>query len=550
MKNIRVSLKYISLSLVTLLFSCKGALDLLPTDQVADPTVWSSTANADLFLNNVYGSIQDQTRPEDPEDNRTDDALYKNTSGNSTSVYNKAGYGPSNGPSYWGNYTFIRKANLFIEKVEASSFPASYKKLRLAEARFLRAWWYMGLWTHHGGVPIITDVLNISEDGDAVLRARNTDAETYQFIVNECAAIANDLPATRQGAEPGRITKGAALTLKAYCELFNASPLKNPTNDVARWALAAASFKTVMDMGIYSLFPNFETQFYEENDTNPEVIFAKQHLGNVGALGSGREGEQGPAFIKGVLASISGVNPTQQIVDAFRMANGKDITDATSGYDPQNPYVGREKRFYSSIVYDGAVWNNEVFVMKQGVGSANRTDLGNIDDATNTGYYMRKMLNEKYATTKNNNMSSADNQFFRYANVLLMYAEAKNEALSAPDATVLDAVNKVRLRSELPALPAGLTQAQMRAEIRKERRVELFMEEWRWYDLIRWKTAEIELNKPSLGMKIDLVGGKPVYTIINAPGGGRTFNAPKNYLFPIPQSAIDKNAKLTQNPGY
>jgi starch-binding outer membrane protein, SusD/RagB family len=549
MKNIRLKRKYILLPALTLLFSCKGALDILPKGQVADPTVWSSTANADLFLNNVYGSIADQSKIEDPEDNRTDDALYKN-SGSSVGSYNKAGYGPSNGPTYWGNYTSIRKANLFIEKVTASSFPASYKKLRLAEARFIRAWWYMGLWTHHGGVPIITDVLNISEDGDAILRARNTDAETFKFIVDECTAIAPDLPAVRQvSGEPGRITRGAALTLKAYCELFNASLLKNPANDVTRWATAAASFKAVMDMNLYSLFSNFETQFYEENDTNPEVIFSKQHLGNVGALGNGREGQQGPAFIKGVLASISGVNPTQQMVDAFRMANGKDITDPTSGYDPQNPYVGREKRFYSSIVYDGSIWFNEPFIMKQGVGSANRTDLGNVDDATNTGYYHRKMLNEKYATTKNNNMSSADNQFFRYANVLLMYAEAKNEA-TGPDAAVLDAINKVRVRSELPALPAGLTQAQMRDEIRKERRIELFMEEWRWYDLVRWKTAEVVLNQASKGMRIDLVGGKPVYTIITPPNGGRTFNASKNYLFPIPQSAIDKNPKLTQNPGY
>jgi len=549
MKNLNNN-RYISLLMIAVLLvlgSCKGALELLPTDQAADATVWSTTVNADLFLNNVYNSIPDQTKPEDPEDNRTDDALYKNTTGNSVSVYNKASYGASNGPTYWTQYTAIRKANLFIEKVTASTLPDTYKKSRLAEARFLRAWFYMLLWQHHGGVPIIKDVLNLTEDGDAIFVARNTDAETYKFIVDEFAAVSADLPT--KATEPGRPTKGAALTAKGWCELFNASILKNPTNDLARWTLAATTLKQVIDLNVYSLFSDFETQFYEENENNPEVIFSKQHLGGVGALGSGREGEQGPAFIKGVLGSIAGVNPTQQIVDAFRMANGKDITDASSGYDPQNPYVGREKRFYSSIVYDGATWAGDVFVMKQGVGSANRTDLGNLDDATNTGYYNRKMLNEKYATTKNNNSSSADCYFFRYADVLLMYAEAKNEA-SGPDVTVTDAINKVRVRGLIPVLAAGLDQGQIRTEIRKERRIEFFMEEHRWYDLIRWQTAVVVLNQASQGMRIDLVGGKPVYTIIAAAGGGRIFNAPKNYLFPVPQSAIDKNSKLTQNPGY
>src|SRR5205809_1000583 len=118
------------LMMVVSLVSCKDFLDVVPKDQATDETIWATTGNADLFLNNVNASI----------------------------------------------------------------LPDSYKKLRIAEARFLRAYFYMLLYTHHGGVPIITNVPNITEDGDAVFQARNTDAETYQFIVNELAAIAPDLP--------------------------------------------------------------------------------------------------------------------------------------------------------------------------------------------------------------------------------------------------------------------------------------------------------------------------------------------------------------------
>jgi len=256
MKKINISYKgkIVLLLLMTVsLVSCKHFLDITPKDQATDATVWSTTGNADLFLNNVYSSLPTPFRSEDPEDNRTDDGFGKPTS-NSRNVYKKGAYNSSNGPTYWGQYTNIRKANVFIEKVAASSLPADYKKLRIAEARFLRAYFYQLLWTHHGGVPIITNVQNITEDGDAVFVARNTDQETYQFIVSELAAIAPDLPLKTTQA---RITRGAALTLKAVTELFWASPLKNTTNDLTRWTTAAATNKQVMDLGVYSLFPDY-----------------------------------------------------------------------------------------------------------------------------------------------------------------------------------------------------------------------------------------------------------------------------------------------------
>ncbi|WP_191908938.1 RagB/SusD family nutrient uptake outer membrane protein [Larkinella humicola] len=531
------------LCLVLGISSCQDFLEVEPRDQVSDGTLWSSTANADLFLHDVYAGVPTMDSG-DPWENYSDNSLNGQAGRTSAILYGASIYTPSNAPNRWALYVQIRKANLFIAKVTASALPDAWKKQRLGEARFLRAYYYSLLWVSHGGVPIITDVLNQSTQGDAIFRPRNTSEETYKFIADECAASAEDLPVT---AEAGRATKGAALTLKAWTELFNASPLKNATNDKAKWAVAAATYKKVMDLKAYSLFPDYNTLFFEENNNNVEVIFDRQHLGGT-ALANYRESYLGPRFVYGTLTGFGHVDPTQDIVDEYAMANGLPITAPGSGYDPQNPYVNREKRFYQSIVYDGSTWLGDLMIMKQGVGSLNATDLNNSSVSTKTGYYLRKGMNTKYASV-NNNLNGANFILFRYAEVLLGYAEAQNEAVGA-DESVYSAVNLVRARSELPPLTPGMTPAQMRVAIHRERRVELAFEDKRLPDLMRLKLAEKVLNGTVHAMKIDMVGGKPVYTVIPAAGGAKVFFPEKNYVLPIPQSAIDKNSKLTQNPNY
>ncbi len=525
------------------MYSCSKFLDVVPRDQVSDGTLWTNTANADLFLNDIYASIP-TLDTNDPWENFSDNSMNGQAGRVSTTIYGPGIYTPSNTPNRWGQYTNIRKCNLFIEKVTASTLPDDWKTLRLAEARFLRAYFYSLLWTYHGGVPIITDVLNIDEQGDGVFRSRNTAEETYQFLVSECGAIANDLPET---ADPGRITKGAALTLKASCELFYASPLYNSANDVAKWQQAASTFNEVVALGVYDLFPEYDRLFFEENNGNQEVIFARQHLGGT-SLANFKDGHIGPRFVNGALTGWGHVNPTQDLVNEYAMANGLPIDDPASGYDRQNPYVNREKRFYESIVYDGSEWLGDVMIMKQGVGSLNATDLNNSSISTRTGYYIRKGINPAYAMAQDNN-NSAEWVIFRYAEVLLGYAEAQNEA-SGPDESVYNAVNAIRKRADLPDLPPGLDQAGMRRAIHRERRVELAFEEKRLPDLLRLKLAEVILNRPVNAMKIEVVGGNTVYTEQAAAGGAKSFDPAKNYVLPIPQSAIDQNSQLEQNPNY
>ena len=532
------------LLLVIGLASCNKFLEVLPKDQITADALFESTSNADLFLNNIYAGIQGPFNTFDPTENFTDNSMNGVNGTASRVLYATSVYTPSNAPTYWGLYNNIRASNLFISKVNASALDNAWKKQRLGEARFLRAYFYQVLWTHYGGVPLITDVLN-QDQGDSIFRSRNTEEETFKFITGECAAIADDLPIQ---TEAGRATKGAALTLKAWCELFEASPLKNPSNDKSKWATAAATNKQVIDLNTYGLFPDYNTQFFEGNNDNVETIFAKKYLGGT-TLGGGREGLQGTWIVGGLQRAYGGVDPTQELVDEYEMSNGLPITDPASGYDPQNPYKNREKRFYQSIVYDGSMWLGFEVVIRHGAGSRDETDLSNINESTNTGYYLLKGLNPKYAINGNNQQNSANFIIFRYAEVLLSYSEAQNEAVG-PDASVYDMINQVRQRSELPALPLGLNQDQMREAIRRERRVELAFEEKRWYDLIRWKTAETNLNGNLHAMLIEKENNIWVYKIILAAEGARIFYPGKNYLYPIPQSAIDKNKNLVQNPNY
>lgn len=542
----KINPEVIFLLLIAGLASCNKFIEVTPTDQVTDNTAWTTTSNADLFLNNIYASIAGPFNTNDPDENFSDNAMRGSSSGYSFTTYAQSNYTPNTVRDDWtSNYNNIRQCNLFIQKVSESLLSNNWKKLRLAEARYLRAYFYQILWISYGGVPIITDVLDKKTQGDSIFRARNTSDETFEFITSECASSAIDLPLKN---DVGRAGKGSALSLKGWCELFQASPLKNPGNDKAKWALAAATNKQIIDLNIYSLFPDYETMFYEENNNNAEVIFDKAYLGGT-TLGGSREGLQGAWMVGGVQRAFSAPNPTQELVDSYLMANGLPITDPASGYEPQNPYLNREKRFYQSIIYDGSSWLGFEMEMWIGSGSPNTLDLSSANEATNTGYYLRKGLNPKYAKNGDLKLNSAHFIIFRYGEVLLSYAEAQNEA-SGPDNSVYDAINKVRLRSNLPPLVPNLNQVQLRNAIRQERRVELAFEHRRWADLLRLKLAEINLNSPLHAMKIEKVGGKKVYTVISAPNGTRIFYASKNYLLPIPQNVIDKNIKLKQNPNY
>lgn len=243
------------------------------------------------------------------------------------------------------------------------------------------------------------------------------------------------------------------------------------------------------------------------------------------------------------------------------MANGKAITDPTSGYNPQAPYVDREKRFYDFIVFDGATykldWMPEEDIIYTRIDETyadptktNQIDLAGATDVGDSGYYQKKRLNPDAAP---GSASGQNDVFYRYSEVLLNYAEAQNEAVG-PDASVYDAINQVRNRSDLPNLETGLSKEAMRDAIHSERRVELCFENKRFYDNKRLKTAEVVMAVPTHNMVIRNSvpsdnSGVWVYSVEEEEFDTAEFNL-RQYMSPIPQNVIDQNPKIAQNPGY
>jgi len=522
---------------------------------------------ADLVLNDIYYNLPDEYNSVfDAFDNWSDNAMTGfNWNVTSNQARTKANINPNTGFVYdWGNptqrstswlkwdsnYSYIRKCNVFIAKLQASTLDNAYKNQRLGEAKVCRAFFYHIVWMLYGGGPIITKPDNKDQNGDSIYHVRASFDENYAFLEKELTDAATLLPDNSGNSGGGRATKGAALTLRGWIELFYASPLYNKTNDPARWAAAAATNKQVMQMG-YKLYPTYDELFLSTGTNNNEGIFYRQYLGL--KAGSNIAGYQGPNYVGDQWLSWGGSTPTQELVDDYVMANGLGINEAGSGYDPQNPYANREPRFNKSILYNGNTINGEPFLSAVGAGN-NSIDLSDATDNTNTGYCMKKAID----TTVNLWQGGASSEtyfYFRYAEVLLNYAEAQNEAVG-PDASVYDALDQVRTRAGVPTFTtvySGASQAEMRDLIRRERRVELAFEGKRYYDLLRWKIAEVNLNHVMHGMKITGSAGSYTYEVIPAVPSGSpqwSFDASKNYKLPIPLSVLGQNSKLAQNENY
>ena len=596
MKTNNTTYYFLVYLLIVLFVSCnEDFLDNTNKEILTDDTQWGSEVNADIFLNDIYNNLHDfyDYCPENL-DNFTDDndagfyytswnwkqGIIDPSSDNYTIWFGKTGPADLSRLNWGSAYYSIRKCNLFLEKIEEyrENFSDDWYYKRIDEAKFLRAFFYSGLMQHLGGLPIITQVQDRSMDSTDLYVSRSTFEETVNFIRTELQTVIdnNHLPVKLSvgNNDAGRVTIGAALMLKGWIELYSASPafnaeepaVGNDLNKVAgynnykidRWFDAAKTFKMFIDKygeTTYQLYPDLEGLFYEANEYNSEVIWDRQYV--VDVMSSTYETHGGPVWINGVYYTWGNYCPTQELVDEFGMANGLGINEEGSGYDDQNPYVGRDPRFYNWIVYDGAPyktdWMDKVDTIYTRIDevnpSKNQIDFGN-DDVSNTGYYFKKKVQPHVVPGSNG--SGANFIYFRYAEVLLGYAEAQNEAVG-PDASVYEAINSIRTRAGIPELKSGLSQDEMRKAIRRERRVELCFENKRFYDIIRWKLAEDVMNKDRHGMKIyntvpEDNSGAWVYEPVALNHPHTFYN--KMYLNPIPLPVIAQNPNLVQNPGY
>ena len=469
-------------------------------------------------------------------------------------------------------YANIRKVNVFLSHLPTTPLSETRKGIFEGEARFLRAWYYAILLQHYGGVPLVGDT--IFNATDPIPANRATYEECVNYIVSECDAAATMLAVKPSGRQYGRVGAGACLALKARVLLYAASPLYNgsqygdpyntllgyPAANQERWKTAMDAAQAVMDTGAYQLYVDNITEpgygFYAIFNANAGGVVSNVAAATGGTIleymaGGGAQEEQ--LFNPPSRGSVGpGGFPYQQTVDAFQMANGKDITDPTSGYNPQNPYANRDPRFRNSIIYDQAL-------LPAGHGSSTPVDiyLGTyqgqpsgqdaVHSGTATGYYINKFRNRDISGN-DGILSSQERPLIRYAEVLLNFAEARNE-YSGPDNQVYAAIEAIRQAGGLNpyTLPLGLGQAEMRAVIRHERQVELMFEGHRFWDVRRWMIANVTENQMMKGLEITRNGAAITFEQFNVR---QHVFRDAQYFWPIPYSEISKSPELIQNPNY
>ncbi|THU39292.1 RagB/SusD family nutrient uptake outer membrane protein [Niastella caeni] len=551
--------------IATAITSCKkDFLTVTPTDRVSEAAIFGDSLLFEDFVYARYVGIRLQDKEGDGTNpgfgrgfeyamwsSLTDESIYNND--DNTWLVQRGLLAPENtgiAGTIWGrSYRSIRECNFAITNIEKVTMSQPHKDKLLGELKFIRAFRYHDLIRNYGGVILMGDkVYNLGDNlQDEALFTRASLKESIDYAVAQLDEAAAALPLNNDGNWLlGRATKGAALALKARLLLYAASPLYA----TGTWQAAATAAQAVISLNKYSLYTGGYGNLFLNGD-NSEAIFERLYTKNAGH--THLEIANGPNSYGGWGGNL----PLQNLVDDYQMDNGKPITDGTSGYDANNPYVNRDKRLYATVLYNGASYRGSTIETFTPGGKDSKDGPDNWN-TSKTGYYLKKFMNDAYPLQ--NPWGNAGFQpwyYIRYAEVLLNFAEAANEAYGAdvvPPGSTLSArtaVNLVRQRTGvgMPALASGLSQSQMRDAIRYERRVELAFEEHRFYDVRRWKIADVTENKPAGGITVTKSGSTLTYTPKVALDG-RKFET-KHYWLPIPRAEIQaSNNKITQNSGY
>jgi starch-binding outer membrane protein, SusD/RagB family len=505
--------------LLVLLFtgvSCnKDFLDRNPLNSVSSQIFWASEADVQTALAGVYSRLQQNFLGYERVylDGLTDNAYLDPGNGNQSNMTNmttgsiSAGLGGALPNMYSTPYRAIASCNYFLDNIDKAPLTDAKKNGYKAEVRFIRALSYFDLVQSFGGVVIYKNFPEKLEDAKI---AKSTKEQVYAFIEEDLDFAIANLPDEKYN---GHAVKGSAQGIKARVLITE-----------QKWADAVTILQQIMTANKFSLSNNYAALFRTAGQTtaavNTEIMFSTQYL----APTNPQRISPGAAGMDIELGWWSLMQPYQDLANEYEMTDGKMITESPL-YNPATPYVNRDPRMDLTLRLPGEVWKNAA-------GTPWTQSY-----ATNTGFLMEKYVDLSRApfTAATATQTDQDYIHLRYADVLLMYAEAKNE-VSGPDATVYAAINQVRARSGINMPPVDQakydTKDKLREYIRHERRVEFALEGQRYNDLKRWNIAHIKL--PTL----------------KTPAGTPLVFLTKNYVLPFPQSELDNNPFLIQNPDY
>ncbi len=521
---------FINLLLLIGIYSCnEDILDKNPLDTLSEDTFWKTKADATAALSDCYDGWESYWNLywlDFATDNGFSqfpwDGVQAMGNGSATAE-------DTNGSNLRNFYKYesIRKYNSFLNNVGNCDMDESEKKQMIAEVRFLRAYDYFWKVQFYGDVPLITKSLTLDE----LTNVRDPKATVVQFIFDELDLAIADLKADYAPTN-GRITKAAALTLKSRLLLYE-----------GKYEESYKASQQIMAME-FELNPDFIELFNTNGESSKEIILSTINIA-----------DKYVNYIPGYcypnnMGGWTSLCPIQNLVDDFEMANGKRISEDAS-YDATNPYINRDPRLKATIVCPGdvIVGSKTYNSVDKFIGGSSNGDVTGSNNSTKTGYMPRKYLAFELEI---GDLWNYDGDFivFRYAEVLLNYAEAKLEA-DGIDNSIYDALDQIRTRSSMPAVDRAAynTVEKLREIIRRERRVELAFEGLRWFDIKRWDIGATALNGKVLGCKQGTVIDGVNLSGDNYVVETRNFKPERNYLLPIPQGEV--NAIGTeQNAGY
>ncbi|NQX42208.1 Starch-binding associating with outer membrane [Pedobacter steynii] len=532
------------------LSSCRKELDKTPLDQFSNESFWTSEPNVMLALAGVYrGNIQMSVNPTGAEFSATDWWSYHGllyTEFATDNAYDRRGDNSgfntlTNGTltatngylsNYWtASYARIARCNYFLENISKAALAPALMNRMVAEVRFIRACQYFYLSQFFGAAPLVKNTLTLSE-ANTVKKATKT--EVQDFAEAEFKEVAPLLPRSGQlaGSERGRATNQASLAFLGRLYLAE-----------EKWALAASTYKQIIDFNDNVIDPNFESLFNGTNETSKEIIFATQYQQDLAPNAMMQHNY--PAKLGGFMLDC----PLGSLVESYEFTDGAPFSFTDPRYNAGNPGENRDPRLKYTVLYNGQPFKNIIY-------NSNPDDASSPDQlttskqGTRTGFALKKFNSEAFSGGDLQN-SGIDLPIIRYAEVLLGYLEAKLENGEGSDQALLDAtINKVRGRSgvNMPRVTEMNTVA-LRTILRRERRNELALEGIRYWDLLRWKTIGQVLNGDFYGAAFP--GAKNLRKKGTATDPysrwyvtSKAFRVGIDELWPVPQSEVSINPNL------